>query len=975
MNDIFISYARKDQEFVRELYEMLKTAKRDPWVDWEGIPPSARWLQEVYDAIEAADTFVFVLSPESLGSHVCMQEVAHAQQFKKRIIPVVCANVAGDQAPPVLRELNWIFFRASDNREEAFRKLEFALDTDLGFWKLSASLLVRSRQWEAGKKDRSLVLRGKELTEAEQWLAKGVDIQPAPTPLQTQFITASRRATTRRQRTTTGVLAASTSIFLILSIVSLLLFQNANTQQHIATQQRNTAIARQLALESGVALNQDTPDLALLLGAEATKMDSNVQTRDALLDALVDNPHLTGMYHAPGGLVTNVAVSPDGMKLYGIGSALYAWDMAEPAHAPKTLALPSDLTGSRPASISSVLVSHDGTLLAILAPQRLSLVDAATGAILQKIELDNLDYEFAVAFSQNDTQVEVAYTYEFDLNGPNDQTRIQVRQYDTKSGKQLGSPFDIPYTANQPFLFSHDASLIAVGGCPANALHCANGQVNVWNVSQRHLIATFSVGPGGMTTMAFSDDDSLLAVGTCALDSVTNAFRCNHGDIEIWSVATHTLKYSALVRNELGEVFGLTFSSDSNYLLSSLMFGACSGDNCNQGQMQLWAVNGLQMIGEPFVGHLSTIGGMVFLPDGEHVLTPGGAGGVYEWTIGVYDAISSYIVLPYEQGAFGDSRPVYSASGTNLIMRNGLNIYTWNPFTGATLSKVPIQGPGYVTLSADGQMAAECESDTLLWDVTGHQLLRRLSDTQDIAPCQRAAFSTDGKYLAGVFLDFNTGHSNIVIWDVASGVMLQRISTAPALDIEVAFSADSSKIATLSDRTTLMLWSRATGAAQMKPIKVGKSLGTLPQNLHGNEVTLHDDDGRTSTFDTYMLKALLTQPSSVSGGVSGLVAFTPDGRYLATFGYYSLTIWDIAQKAPYVHFPHTGPDNFGATFSRDGRYLSWDDGDGIIITRSLNVSDWQRAACAVASRNLTKAEWTQYVGSVPYAKVCPDLNS
>src|SRR5690242_10795389 len=234
MNDIFISYARKDQGFVRELYEMLKTAKRDPWVDWEGIPPSAQWLQEVYDAIEAADTFVFVLSPESLSSHVCMQEVAHAQQFKKRIIPVVCTNVSGEQAPPVLRELNWIFFRTSDNREEAFRKLEFALDTNLGFWKLSASLLVRARQWEARRKDRSLVLRGKELTEAEQWLAKGVDIQPAPTPLQTEFITASRRATTRRQRTTTGVLAASTSIFLILSVISLLLFQNANTQQRIA---------------------------------------------------------------------------------------------------------------------------------------------------------------------------------------------------------------------------------------------------------------------------------------------------------------------------------------------------------------------------------------------------------------------------------------------------------------------------------------------------------------------------------------------------------------------------------------------------------------------------------------------------------------------------------------------------------------------------------------------------------------------
>jgi hypothetical protein len=59
-----------------------------------------------------------------------------------------------------------------------------------------------------------------------------------------------------------------------------------------------------------------------------------------------------------------------------------------------------------------------------------------------------------------------------------------------------------------------------------------------------------------------------------------------------------------------------------------------------------------------------------------------------------------------------------------------------------------IEGAGFVTISADGSRAAECESDTLLWDIGGHQLLRRLSDTQDMAPCQQAAFSADGKYLA-----------------------------------------------------------------------------------------------------------------------------------------------------------------------------------------------------------------------------------
>ena len=68
MNEISVSYFLRDQAFVRELYEMLRADNRDPWVDWEGISPSTQWLQEVYDAIEAADTFVFVLSTGEIST-------------------------------------------------------------------------------------------------------------------------------------------------------------------------------------------------------------------------------------------------------------------------------------------------------------------------------------------------------------------------------------------------------------------------------------------------------------------------------------------------------------------------------------------------------------------------------------------------------------------------------------------------------------------------------------------------------------------------------------------------------------------------------------------------------------------------------------------------------------------------------------------------------------------------------------------
>ena len=39
MQDVFISYARKDKEFVRRLHAALIEAGRDSWVNWEDIPP------------------------------------------------------------------------------------------------------------------------------------------------------------------------------------------------------------------------------------------------------------------------------------------------------------------------------------------------------------------------------------------------------------------------------------------------------------------------------------------------------------------------------------------------------------------------------------------------------------------------------------------------------------------------------------------------------------------------------------------------------------------------------------------------------------------------------------------------------------------------------------------------------------------------------------------------------------------------
>src|SRR4030095_10862542 len=109
--EVFISYSRKDKEFVRRLDEELKRRDREAWVDWQGIPPGDKWEKTIYGGIEATHTFIFVLTHDSIASEGCGKEIAHAAAHNKRLIPSVHRDVAADKVPKSLGELNWIFCR------------------------------------------------------------------------------------------------------------------------------------------------------------------------------------------------------------------------------------------------------------------------------------------------------------------------------------------------------------------------------------------------------------------------------------------------------------------------------------------------------------------------------------------------------------------------------------------------------------------------------------------------------------------------------------------------------------------------------------------------------------------------------------------------------------------------------------------------------------------------------------------------
>jgi len=72
MAQVFISYSRRDaRDFALKLRDAFAGAKRDAWLDTKDIPITAEWLAEIFTNIEAADNFVFIISPESAASPNC----------------------------------------------------------------------------------------------------------------------------------------------------------------------------------------------------------------------------------------------------------------------------------------------------------------------------------------------------------------------------------------------------------------------------------------------------------------------------------------------------------------------------------------------------------------------------------------------------------------------------------------------------------------------------------------------------------------------------------------------------------------------------------------------------------------------------------------------------------------------------------------------------------------------------------------
>ncbi|NEQ32322.1 MAG: TIR domain-containing protein [Leptolyngbya sp. SIO4C5] len=221
--DAFISYGRADSKaFATELHDRLTAMGFRIWFDQNDIPLGVDYQDQIDDGIDKAHNFLFILAPHAVNSPYCAKEVNLALKRNKRVVPLLQVeqiskdtwkqrNPSGMDAAwvsyqekglhsifpnmhPEISKINWIYFRAEDDFEQALAGLVGLFHRHEAYVHQHTDLLAKALIWERHQYQSQYLLIGEERKAAEEWLSQRWQNQQPPclpTDLHCEFITTS----------------------------------------------------------------------------------------------------------------------------------------------------------------------------------------------------------------------------------------------------------------------------------------------------------------------------------------------------------------------------------------------------------------------------------------------------------------------------------------------------------------------------------------------------------------------------------------------------------------------------------------------------------------------------------------------------------------------------------------------------------------------------------------------------------------
>jgi WD40 repeat protein len=443
-------------------------------------------------------------------------------------------------------------------------------------------------------------------------------------------------------------------------------------------------------------------------------------------------------------------------------------------------------------------------------------------------------------------------------------------------------------------VFSPDGKLLAMSDWQS---------ISLWDAATGRELRRF---PSAGTLLAFSPDSKLLAV-------CDRGIRAQDGKLRLLDVATGEVVRQ--LEGHQGPVGSAAFAPDGKSLASGGM----------DGTVRLWdTATGTEL--RRLEGHQKGISSVAFAPDGK-ILASGSWG---EADIRLWD-----VATGKERGrltghkgsvwsvAFGPGGTMLASGGEDKTIRLW-DVATWKEMRvlGGNATAVIA-----VAFSPDGKLLASGGSyDTIaLWDVSAGKELRRWQPP--VFDLRLGGFSPDGKTLASSSLHECAPR----LWDLATGRQVGPLGGHHGPTHGLTFGPDGKTLISSERERLLMLrWDLATGrevetfSRQLRKVvrsalsPDGKTLATWER--WENEVSV-----RLWDVATGQERRLLGKHKWESYGTTGAkhpLAFTPDGKQVASVDRERVVLWDVATGRQVRDFLGLKGEIHCVAFTPDGRTLA-----------------------------------------------------
>lgn len=890
-SDVFVSYRRKNVEFVKQLVDELRAADREVWIDWEDIPPgSTSFADDIKRGLEGADAFIAVLTPDYLESRYCVElEMGYAVELQKKIIPIVLQKFDNkDKIPDEVRSINWIYFTPHAGHQntfsEAFPKVIQALDLDIDHAREHSRLQLRALDWDNNQRRVGYLLSGDELTVAESWISNASNKVPNPTPLHAEYITTSRQIANQRQRTLLATVSVALFFAIVLAVFAFFQYQTANQLQQAANLRAEQIENITRTERAQRLIRSGLPFLGYFTAIESVTDDIVPPQSEEVFATLATDPggKLRFTRHGENTAILSALYMPDNTVYSGdMLGRLFHWD-TQTGETLSRIVVGSPVTALAHSPDWSWLVygTADGEII-LLDPETkvetplpvfhnnrvYSLSFSADGSLLLSASKDTTlaiwDMDAQTLITPLIGHTDTAYSGVFF----NQKTQVasisrsgELCVWDVASGRRQGC-FVVNgrslATGQQPnsvIVGTTDGAITEIDlltGNPIRQLGSHNGAVTGLllqpelerfisvSVDNTVVIRTLPDGIPNHTFFAHTNTINTLSLNPNNQQLVTVA---DDGLAIIWdtkryagSLSPVAIDLPAINPEQPSRVRTAVYQPNSeNSLLAAFDNTALTAFDVNNTPN---VINGAD-------AHTGSINELSFAADGSRFVTASS-----DWTLRVWENNTPGLAIEAHTGGVLTAK--FHPEGSQIVSGGVDNrAIIWDAANGIPLVElIPPDLPTAhdrpltdVEFSPNGNMVmtASIDGSIHLWNASSgehyHKLIGHFTRGRSVAVLD-TAFNADGT------LAISGGRDNtLVIWDVATGSDLMRLSGHTGAVHSVGFTANG-MVFSASNDGTLGLWDTTSGA-RLRTIRTGVAVEQAQIHPDGQQAIVITTDGQ-----------------------------------------------------------------------------------------------------------------------------------